>query len=656
MGSKRLPGKVLLKINKKPIIEIILDRLSKSKLINKIIVATSNNKNNRVLNNYLKNKKIEFFSGSELDVLSRYVNIINNVSPKIIVRITADCPFIDPSIVDKCVEIYLNKKIDYVSNVNPPTFPDGFDVEVINPKALLQSFVSDESLINKEHVTYFIRSSNKFSKFNYKLKKDYSNFRVTLDNKRDFKNIKKIYKNFKYNFHIDYKSIISFLISNSKNTSYPNIKKSTKLWREAKNIIPNGNMLLSKNPETILPDIWPAYFQRAKGCHIWDIDQNKYIDFSYMGVGTNILGYSNKEVDTSVSKAIKNGNISSLNSFEEVILAKELIKMHKWADKVKFARTGGEANAIAIRIARAASLKDNIAICGYHGWHDWYLSANLKSSKSLDNLLLKGLRIDGVPKSLKNTVFPFKYNDLNTLKKLIKDNDIGVVKMEVMRNDHPVNNFLANVRELCDENKIILIFDECTSGFRETYGGLHLKYKIFPDLAVFGKALGNGYPITAVIGKDKYMEAAKSSFISSTFWTERLGSVAALKTLEIMKREKTWNLISKNGLTIKSEIQKLAKNAEIEIKFTGLNSLVNFKIISKLGRDYNALITSEMIKSKILATNSIYCSIAHKKSVIKKYLYNLRGVFELINELEKMNFLPEKYIFKKNLIKFDRLN
>lgn len=657
MGSKRLPGKIFFKINKIPIIGILIDRLSKSKLIDKIVIATSKDTNNTILKKYLKNKKIDFYSGSETNVLSRFINIINKEMPSIIVRITGDCPLIDPVIVDQCIKIYKNKNVDYVSNVNPPTFPDGFDVEVINPKALINSYKSDKSKSNKEHVTHYIRNSNKYLKFNYKLKKNYSDLRVTLDNNNDFKNIKGIFKHFNYNLFIDYKSVIKFLISGKIKMNFPKIPKSNNLWKKANKIIPKGNMLLSKNPETILPNIWPAYYESAKNCYIWDIDKNKYIDFSYMGVGTNILGYSNKEVDNSVKNAINKGNISSLNCPEEVLLADKLLKMHKWADKVRFARTGGEANAIAIRIARAATGKDNIAICGYHGWHDWYLSANIQNPKSLDNLLLKGLSINGVPKNLKNTVFPFRYNDTNTLLKLIKQKNIGIVKMEVMRNEPPINNFLNKVRKICDENKIVLIFDECTSAFRETFGGLHLKYRVYPDLSVFGKALGNGYPITAVIGKNKYMQAVKGSFISSTFWTERLGSVAALKTLEIMQREKSWKIISKKGKKIKSEIKRLALKNKIDINFTGLSSLFSFNIVSKYNkRNYNNIITSEMIKKNILATNSIYCSISHNEKITKKYLSQLDNIFSLIYQLEKHAQLPKKYLFKNKLDKFDRLN
>ena len=314
-----------------------------------------------------------------------------------------------------------------------------------------------------------------------------------------------------------------------------------KLWRRAKKIIPGGNMLLSKRPEMFIPNHWPTYFSKAKGCEVWDLDDNKYIDASLMGVGTNILGYGHPEVDEAVTRAISKGNMATLNCPDEVHLAEKLINLHPWADMVKFARTGGEANTISVRIARAASSKENIAFCGYHGWHDWYLSANLGKNKELDSHLLPGISPNGVPSKLNKTVFPFRYNDINALNNIICNNNIGIIKMEVERSEKPKDDFLIKVRKLATRNNIVLIFDECTSGFRETYGGLHLKYNVNPDIAIFGKALGNGYPITAVIGREEIMEAAQSTFISSTFWSDRIGPAAANKTLEVMNEMKSWS-------------------------------------------------------------------------------------------------------------------
>ena len=276
--------------------------------------------------------------------------------------------------------------------------------------------------------------------------------------------------------------------------------KGLKLYNKAKKIIPGGTMLYSKKPELYLPDSWPTYFSKSKGCYVWDLNGKKYIDMLF-AVGANTLGYANKSIDNNVIKYIKKGNMTSLNSPEEVDLAKLLIKIHPWSDQVKFTRGGGEANAAIIRIARASTRKQNIAFCGYHGWHDWYLSSNLNNKNNLDKHLMSNLKFQGIPKNLKNTSFPFLYNDIEGFKKLIKKKNIGIVVMEVTRNFDPKFNFLKKIRSICNKKKIILIFDECTSGFRETLGGKHLEYKVYPDLAMFGKAIGNGYAINAIVGK-----------------------------------------------------------------------------------------------------------------------------------------------------------
>ena len=321
-----------------------------------------------------------------------------------------------------------------------------------------------------------------------------------------------------------------------------------KLWNKAKKIIPGGNMLISKRPQKFLPKQWPTYFSKAKGCEIWDLDGNKYYDLSLMGVGTNILGYGNRNVDKAVLDTVKKGNMSTLNCPEEVELTEKLLKIHKWAGLAKYARSGGEINTVAIRIARAFSRKQKIAICGYHGWHDWYLAANLRNKKNLDSHLSSEVNIQGVSKSLKNSIVTFNYNDFDGLKKIVKKNKIGIIKMEVQRNIKPQKNFLKKVRKLANNNNIVLIFDECTSGFRETYGGLHLKYKVYPDILLLGKALGNGYAITAMLAKKKFLKVSNSLFISSTFWTERIGFKAAIATLNEMKKKK---ILEKNFINWK---------------------------------------------------------------------------------------------------------
>ena len=310
-----------------------------------------------------------------------------------------------------------------------------------------------------------------------------------------------------------------------------------KYWLKALKLIPSGNMLLSKRPEMFLPNKWPTYFKKSKDCYLWDLKNKKYLDMIF-AVGTNVLGYNYKKLDNRIKQTISYGNMSTLNSYEEVLLAEELLKINKWAGKVKFARSGGEANSISIRIARAYNKKQNVAACGYHGWHDWYLSLNLFNKKNLDYYISKNIKINGVNKKLKNTVFLFRYNDHKRLEYLLKYKKIGIIKMEVERNIKPNKNFLEKVRKLANKYKAVLIFDECTSGFRQTLGGIHKNYNVNPDIITYGKAIGNGYAITAIVGNNKVMKACDETFISSTFWSERIGLVAALETIKIMKKEK----------------------------------------------------------------------------------------------------------------------
>jgi glutamate-1-semialdehyde aminotransferase/spore coat polysaccharide biosynthesis protein SpsF (cytidylyltransferase family) len=640
-NSTRFPGKVVKKINNKTILEILIRRLSKSKHISKIIVACSNNHNDKEIVTICKKLGVNYFIGSENDALDRFYHAAKKYKGINIVRITADCPLIDPKIVDDVISNFFLKNVDYSSNTNPPTFPDGLDVEVFKFSILKEAYMNAKKSEEREHVTPFIINNKKFKKFNLKNPIDYSSLRLTLDEKKDFILIAKIIKYFKNNLDFNLKNLLDlykkkkfFFSINShlvRNEGY-NLNTGQKMWIRAKNVIPGGTMLFSKNPDLFLPKFWPAYFEKTKGCNVWDLEGRKYFDFSMMGVGTNTLGYSRKEVDDAVRKVINKGNMSTFNSKEEILLAEKLIHMHPWAGKVRFTRTGGEAAAVAVRIARAATGKDKVAICGYHGWHDWYLSANLSDSKNLNSHLMRNLPIQGVQKNLKNSTFVFDYNNFDQLKKIVSQNSIGTVIMEVSRNEPPKKNFLENVRKLTKNKNIVLIFDECTTGFRETFGGLHLKYKVNPDIATFGKALGNGYAINAVIGTEAVMNYANSTFISSTFWTERIGSAAALKTLDVMERIKSWEIISDLGKKVKKNWLSIAKNYKIKIKLQGLNALPRFDFENINNLYYKTFISQEFLKKNILASNSIYVCTEHRIKFFDNYFDMLDSIFFKINK------------------------
>ncbi len=643
MGSSRLPGKVMRRIGDTPMIGLLLQRLSRATKVDKIVVATSVNPDNAPLIEYVRAIGFACEAGSEEDVLDRYVQAARIHEADVIVRITGDCPLVDAALVDDVIGRFEAAGVDYFSNTITATFPDGMDTEVFTRAAFERASAEATSGYDREHVTPYLKREDLFRQDGMQWEEDLSDLRWTVDELVDFEVVSRVFAHFSPRTDFSWQEVLELqrarpeLFADNlgiKRNEGAWMGKGQKLWKRAKTVIPGGNMLLSKRPEMFLPDRWPAYFSRAKGCEVWDMDGNHYTDMSIMGIGTNTLGYGHAEVDAIVHQTVDAGNMSTLNCPEEVYLAERLVEIHPWADMVRFARTGGEANAIAIRIARAASGRDKVAFCGYHGWHDWYLAANLGGKDGLLGHHLPGLDPRGVPQDLAGTMLPFLYNDFDALAELVANHDIGVIVMEVMRNRGPEDGFLEKVRALASEKGIVLMFDECTSGFRETFGGLHKKYGVEPDIAMFGKAIGNGYAITATIGRREVMEAAQSTFISSTFWTERIGPAAALKTLEVMERERSWEVITNIGLDIRARWQALAVRHGLSLDHWGMPALAGFTIKSSKALAYKTLITQEMLAKGFLAGNSVYASTAHTEAVVDSYFDALDPIFGVIRECE----------------------
>lgn len=657
-GSTRFPAKILKKINGVTLLEIHICRILQSKLINKLKIATTNEEGARYIVDIAKKLGVEYYQGSVDDVLDRFCKTAESENPDYIVRLTSDCPLIDPSVVDDVIRFTIDHGYDYVAT-DSNSYPDGLDVEVFKYSVLKRACEEAKMKSEREHVTPYIwkngtaKGGQMFKTYYIPCSKgDFSRFRITIDEMDDFELIKILIEHLGYQSewveYIDYlsseKGIFNINNNHIRNEGYLNSLNKEKnhnkmgtgsiLYKKAKMLIPGGTMLLSKRPEMFLPEFWPAYFSRAKGCKVWDLDGREYIDVSLMGVGTNTLGYGNEEVDEAVIRTIRNGNLSTLNCPEEVELAEKLIELNPWADMVRFARTGGEINAIAVRIARVASGKDKVAVCGYHGWHDWYLSANLGNEERLAGHLLPGLEPAGVPRVLQDMTIPFSYNNFQELANIVNNHDIGVIKMEVCRNVPPKDDFLQRIRQLASERKIILIFDECSSGFRETFGGLYKKYGVEPDMAIFSKTMGNGYAISAVVGKRYIMEAAQKTFISSTFWTERVGPTAAIAALKVMKRIKSWDLITKIGLENKKRWQQMADKYGLSITQWGIPALAGFTFNSEKNLAYKTYITQEMLSRGYLAGNCMYTCVCHTNDILDGYFHELERLFSDIRDFE----------------------
>lgn len=411
-------------------------------------------------------------------------------------------------------------------------------------------------------------------------------------------------------------------------------KKGTgqKLWQKAKKLIPGGNQLLSKRSEMFLPEQWPAYYSKAKGCEVWDLDGNHYYDMGRMAVGSCLLGYADKDVNSAVKDAVDRGSMSTLNAPEEVELAELLCTIHPWAHMARFARGGGEAMAIAVRIARAYTSRDIVAFCGYHGWTDWYLATNLGTTDGLKEHLLAGLEAKGVPQGLRGSILPFRYNHLEELEAIVKHagKRLAAIVMEPLHNEEPRDGFLKKIRTIADKAGAVLIFDEVSIGWKLNYGGAHLIYGVNPDIAVFSKAMSNGFPMAAIIGKRAVMRAAQDTFISSTYWTERTGPVAALATLKKMKKLNVPKRIASAAGEMRAAWTSAAKKHGLKIKMDGTVPYNTFLFLYDDAPALKTLFTQEMLERGFLASTEFNPSCAHTPAHIKKYAKALDGVFALI--------------------------
>ena len=408
--------------------------------------------------------------------------------------------------------------------------------------------------------------------------------------------------------------------------------KGVALYRKAKHFIPGGTQLLSKRPEMFAPEVWPAYYSRAKGCRLWDLDGREFLDMSIMAVGACILGYADDEIDDAVVGALRAGVSSSLNCPEEVKLAESLIELHPWFGMVRYARSGGEAMGMAVRIARASTKRDIVLFSGYHGWNDWYLAANLADTEGLDGQLMPGLEPHGVPRGLTGTAIPFDANNIESLREKVRGQEsrIAAIIIEPARGEDAPEGYLKALRELASEIGAVLVFDEITSGFRMCAGGIHRNYGVYPDLAVMAKSMANGYAMAVVMGVEKVMQAAQTTFISSTNWTDRIGPVAALATLQKYQREEAAKHLIAVGSKAK-EIWKSSATAHgIGISVSGLPTLASFSFQSNNPAALNTLFTIEMLKRGILGFRQFKASLAHGDAELEQYRQAVDEVFGVI--------------------------
>jgi len=684
--SQRLPGKVLSPILGIPMLQHQIERILRAGRIDLLVVATSTDASDNRIEELCKKMNVPFFRGHLDDVLDRFYQTALPLHPELIVRLTGDCPLIDPHIIDQVIDFCLQGDYDYASNAIEPTFPDGLDVEVFRFSALVEAWKKADLPSEREHVTsYIYEKPNLFKVGHYKnYEKDLSHLRWTVDEPEDFEFVTRVYEHlYPSNPAFSTAEVLNLLEKNpqlmdinrqfQRNEGYLksleadkrilnlrklNISKSLALQERAKKRIPGLSQLLSKRPDLFSYGIWPGYFSKAKGAEVWDLDGNRYIDMSLGGIGANVLGYADPDVDAAVKDAIANGTSASLNCPEDVELADLLCELHPWADKVRYARTGGEAMAIAVRIARTFTGRDKVVFCGYHGWHDWYLAANVGTDNALGEHLIPGLEPAGVPKSLAGTAIPFRYNHLDELERILaaSRNQVAAIIMEPIRNEKPLPEFLAGVKELSRAFQTVLIIDEISSGFRINTGGAHMQLGIKPDIAVFSKALGNGYPIAAVIGITDVMEAAQKTFISSTYWTERIGTTAAIATIRKHRHFNVSDHLMRIGQQVQDGWQRLSAKHSLPICVEGIPPLSHFSFNDGKALVLKALFIQGMLEKGFLASDSFYSMFTHNEEHVQQYLVALDDVFGRIKEAGDTGN-PEQYLLgEPSVAGFKRLN
>jgi glutamate-1-semialdehyde 2,1-aminomutase len=688
VSSSRLPGKVLRHMVGRPMLQLQIERVRRAALIDTLVVATSDEPADDALAELCRRLEVECFRGSLRDVLDRFYQAAAPRAPDHVVRLTGDCPLADAAVIDLVIRTHLDTGSDYTSNALQPTFPDGLDVEVCRFPALARAWKEAELPSEREHVTLYLEQHPELFRLQaVTTSPDRSHLRWTVDEPADFEFVTKVFENLyprnptfsaddvhrllheqpaltKINAHFQRNEGLQASLREDRAVAeqrgkplMKNNSRSMAMQERARQRIPGMSQLLSKRPDRFSLGVWPAYYKKACGVEVWDLDDNRYIDMSIGGIGANILGYADPDVDAAVKAAIDTGSSSSLNAPEEIELADLLCELHPWAQMARYTRAGGEAMAVAVRIARAHTGRDKVAFCGYHGWHDWYLAANVGTENALGDHLIAGLSPAGVPRGLAGTALPFRYNQIDELAAIIRahGSELAAVVMEPTRNDPPLPGFLESAKAMAHKAGAVFIFDEISAALRMNTGGAHLTLGVNPDIAVFSKALGNGYPIGAILGTGTVMQSAQSTFISSTCWTERIGPAAAIATLRKHRALDLGKHLVDMGQKVQKGWQLAAKNAGVVIEVGGMYPMSHFSFHGANPQEKEAFFVQQLLDEGFLASTSFYAMGTHRDEHVALYLAAAERAFAGIAKAERDGSLPRQLRGLPTAVGFKRI-
>ena len=648
MSSTRLPGKALADISGYPMLWHVVSRVQASKLIDQVVVATSNGHVDDVIFEFCKKKPVDCFRGSETDVMRRYYEAAKQYGADAIVRISADCPLVDPRIIDRVVETYLQGGYDYVSNTIRPTFPDGLDVEVFSFNALEQVLREATLPAEREHVTPYIRTSGKFRMKNVEDESHLSGstYRWTVDEPCDLELVRAIYKELDSNRHFGYvevfqllqrrpdlmtinKSVIrneGYYRSLAKEKPLPprkrDLKRSLELKSTAELLIPSCSQTFSKGPTQYVQGVAPTFLSRGKGSHVWDVDGNEYIDFP-MALGAIILGHNYPAVSEAVRHQIESGTTFSLPHELEIEVAQLLTQVIPCAEMVRFAKNGSDATSGAVRLARAYTGREIIANCGYHGWQDWYIGTTTRDK--------------GIPRAVKELTLPFEYNNIESLRRIMDTHDgqVAAVVMEPTGIVAPKPGFLQDVQRIARDEGALLVFDEIVTGFRMRLGGAEEYFHITPDLACFGKAMANGYPISTVVGRRDIMKLMDEIFFSFTYGGETLSLAATKATINEFRARNVVEQLWDQGQKLKDGYTVLARELSLE-RYTECVGFPPRTVISfndETGKEsllFKSIFQQECLKRGILFSGSQNICYSHSDEDVDYTLRVYRAALDFL--------------------------
>jgi glutamate-1-semialdehyde 2,1-aminomutase/spore coat polysaccharide biosynthesis protein SpsF len=631
MGSSRLPGKALRPISGQPVLARVVQAARRSRLCDDVVVATSIQDGDRAITDWCEQAGISCYRGSESDVLHRMLGAAEAQDADVIVRLTADCPFLDPAVIDQVAWLLINAGCDYACNTSPWTWPDGLDVEAFWVETLRQADTEADLPSHREHVTRWIRANR--SRFSIRTLEcplpGLAGRHWTLDTPEDLEFLDRLAECFLADHVPSFLEVaaqedrlsdagVTHKIGRTRNAipaalledlearakTQRNYDRSNMAIGKVDQRVPLASQTFSKSRLVLPEGRSPLFLSHGMGCRAWDIDGNEYVDLM-MSLLAVSLGYCDSDVDAAVRQQMKAGVSLSLASELECELAELIAELVPSAQSVRFGKNGTDATSGAVRVARAFTGGDHVLVTGYHGWQDWYIGTTVRNR--------------GVPPQSHELTHMVASGDLCEIEDILKtlDGKVACVMLEPVVPDYDTGNrYLTDLRQLADKHGCLLVFDETITGFRTALGGAQTYYGVQPDLTVLGKGMANGHPLSCLAGRADVMAEAREVFLSATFGGETLSLAAGLATLKKMRDEPVIEHLWSQGAKLRNRVNILVRDNNLQ-EVIQLNGIDPWVLVSFTGQDgfsaaeIKTFFLKEMMNLGVLLTASHNMSYAH---------------------------------------------